>query len=288
MSDYGATDADAIIGGPQIGLNVTNSSPPVNSYVGVDDQLRLFISSSSVTGANITLSLRILLPDGRIVPNTHVVPTPASRSGNTTQIPLTEGFILSAALKSTFSSEQRNTYCVLYITRGTPTTLTDAQVLMQGYPALISELSWPTGFNTDSVNCVGNIRTITGTNPATGTDISETVPASAKWRPISFIARLVTSVAVANRTVVFVIDDGANLLQTVVVNATIPASTTWFVSVGQGLQNVTLAGSSVLNACMPMGVFMSSGWRFRTLSTNLQAGDQWGFVQYSVEEWLTP
>jgi len=45
----------------------------------------------------------------------------------------------------------------------------------------------------------GCLRSIVGTTPGAGAEISETVPTNARWEPIAFTARFVASATVANR-----------------------------------------------------------------------------------------
>lgn len=272
----------------EIGLNVQNASPPTQTYVGKDDSLWVGAAVNTV-GLVVTLNARYLMPNGTIQLNQYTLRFALSRAMTYQQITLPEAFLLSVAATCNLQpGGGASAFVEVLLSRFSPSLFNASQVLCQGYINFNQPVSWPGGVNSTSVDCAGLPRSIGGTTPAAGADISDSVPANAKWGVVSAFFKLVTSAAVANRTLVFVIDDGVNIVQTVVINIVIPAVTTWNISIGQTLQNITLPASGVANACMPLGVNLFPLWRLRTLTTGLQAGDQYSNITYGVQEWLLP
>lgn len=269
-----------------IRLNTENAAPPVNSYIGVDDQL-IIILAASVSAVPVSVNLRLLRPDGSIVPNVWNYTTTVSRSGIAITQQVTEGFILSAVVTGGVTNVTRSVYATLMIARGGTVSLQDYQVLCEGYISAGAPLSWPTGVNMSPVDCAGNIRSITGTLPAAGADISESVPAGAKWRLIAFRALLTTNATAGTRTVFLTFDDGTNVFCDVFPVATQPASVTvtWSWADGIAQQNTSIAAAS---AALPRQMFLMPGFRIRTLTSGLLSTDQWTAPQYLVEEWLLP
>jgi hypothetical protein len=57
----------------------------------------------------------------------------------------------------------------------------------------------------------GALRSIAGTTPGAGAEISETVPTGARWELLAFQATFVTSAAAANRVPQLTLDDGTTV-----------------------------------------------------------------------------
>src|SRR5437879_938805 len=82
--------------------------------------------------------------------------------------------------------------------------------LMAGYCHRSNQPTFPYGRNVpmqDYYSYPGNLLTQSGTAPAPGAEIADTVPSGAIWRLSAIEVALVTSAAAANRLVNFIIDD---------------------------------------------------------------------------------
>jgi hypothetical protein len=143
-------------------------------------------------------------------------------------------------------------------------------------------------FSESTQSIRGRIRSITGTDPAAGAEVSETVPVGAKWRLISFSVTLVTAVAAANRSPALIIDDGTNILYYSTLHAVQTASLTRIYQYAQGSYWVSAADANGVYQDGLPGLYLMPGWRIRTLTTNIQAADNWGAPQYSIEEYVEP
>jgi len=130
----------------------------------------------------------------------------------------------------------------------------------------------------------GRIRVIVGTNPAAGAEIVETVPAGVQWRLIAMQAGLVTDVTVINRLVVLVLDDGVNIFVYAGSSSIQAASQLLRYTFGAFSRQGDVLGGAILCG-YPEGIVLGPGFRFSTLTINLQAGDNWGPSIYMVEEW---
>lgn len=286
MTPNYVTDVAVASPSAEIGLNVQNASPPIAAYVGKDDLLQIMTACSQGPPLVIVIA-RTLMPDGTVKPNIWPFTPNLQRTALYTQIPLPECFILSISVQILLTNSGRSVFAAALLFRGGNTSSNVAQVLCEGYVSPNQPLSWPTGVNTDSQNCVGNIRSITGTLPAAGANISETVPVGAKWRPISFQFTFTAAVAVANRDIVLTIDDGTNVFATIASNTAITAGQVITVAVlTSAFTNAPTANVFVLGNFL--GLLLPSGYRIRTVVQNLQAADQLSAPQYLVEEWLIP
>jgi hypothetical protein len=130
----------------------------------------------------------------------------------------------------------------------------------------------------------GRIRTIVGTNPAAGVEITETVPAGKRWALRSLRVTLVTSGAVANRVPALFYDDGVSVFGSSVFNGSMAATVTKILTWGMGMAFVNPGGTSEVNLIAPL-VLLLPGGRIRTSTSALDAGDDYGAPIYEVEEW---
>lgn len=129
----------------------------------------------------------------------------------------------------------------------------------------------------------GRLRTIVGTDPAAGIEVTETVPAGARWRLVALKVTLVTDATVANRFPVLTIDDGTNVVLAVSVATAVTATQTAtfsFADVGANAAPVITAGV----VSFPKDFSLFGGYRIKTLTTGIVAGDNYGAPVYLVEE----
>jgi len=283
-SNY-STDASAVSPGRQIGLDVQNASPPTGAYLGVDDTLWL-MASSSVNNVILTVTYRLLMPDGSIVPNQQQVNVGGGRSPNWYPFTLPECFILGLSITSNQSASFPQCYVTAMISRGNPVVGVISQVLCQGYCYQIAGVSWPNGVNTTALGAPGNIRSITGTTPAAGAQISESVPSSARWRLIAIRLTLTTVATGPGRVMALTFDDGVNIFCSDTTPLIQPVSTAWIYNYADGFAGVVNTGSPIM-AQLPQHMPLNQTWRIRTSVVNLDPADQLSAPQYLVEEWLT-
>lgn len=114
---------------------------------------------------------------------------------------------------------------------------------------------------------------ITSANPAAGVEASIIVPPGEVWEVETIHTRLDTSVAVANREVAILIDDGVTEFLAIPTALTLTASLAqlyfWAAELGAGFSPTQ---HSRRTFSLPRLV-LQPGWRIRTSTANLQAGD---------------
>lgn len=157
--------------------------------------------------------------------------------------------------------------------------------LLQGPVSSLQRLGWPGSPLVTSLDVPGVLRSITGTDPAANTEISETVPTGARWKLRAMSFTLVTDATGANREVNLVLDDGANILHVTSSGFTHIASLTKRYSAALIGTSVAPTQATDRQIVLP-DLILPGGARIRTVTTNLQATDNYGAPQLLVEESL--
>jgi len=255
------------------------------SYRVSDDALlvRLY---NSLSGATFKVVARVLDPAGVLLVVQKDLTTTSDRTQQVTRMWLPTGQLVSVAVIATAGTPRRGqSWAVVSIESTLPSAVAVLTPLAQGYVTADSALLWPGGPYSSSVEGPGMLRSVTGTDPAAGAEISESVPTNARWRLLSLYALLTTDATVADRTAIFYIDDGTNVLMQLPWTTTQAASATGKYVVGEFATAAnTIAGSHWYG--LPAGIRFCQGWRIYTVTTGLVAGDNWGAPQMMVEEWI--
>jgi len=161
-----------------------------------------------------------------------------------------------------------------------------AYSLGHGYVSYGKALSWPPGDHKHSLEGPGNIKLVTGTNPPAGSEISETVPTNARWQILGMRIRLVTDATVVSRRVCIILDDGATVFNVIRATQTQPESIAYNYSLVPGLGFEDTIGISDILIPLPVNLILPQGYRIRTSTINLQAGDNFDAPKMFVMEWL--
>ena len=269
-----------------VALTTTGVQPPTALYLQPEDSL-IFGYFSPVFGtANpVSVLMRWLRPDGEIVTIRKVFIGPG---GNATfTFTLGEGFLLSAVITNNLVAplDPGTIFCTLTLVRDTPETGVSHAVLISDYMTVAHAPAWPYGRQIFPQEGPGRVRTIVGTAPGAGNEISESVPVGVRWQLLSFRAQLNTSAVVANRKPDLVIDDSSNVLFKGGGGTSIPGSntgtTTWC---NTGYQGLSVANDDQMGP-LPQ-LFLPSGYRIRTQTLSIDAGDNWLAPKYLVQEWI--
>lgn len=126
-------------------------------------------------------------------------------------------------------------------------------------------------------------RTIRLATRAAGLEWELKAPGSAYWRVISVTARLVTSAVVANRQVSLIGDDQTNTFFTQGFSSAQAASLTVDYCAHTGGSSI-LAGTTATAPLPHAGLLLIPGYRLRSSTALLDAGDQWSLVTALVDE----
>lgn len=255
----------------------------------ITPRTNLRISSyNAAAGVTLKVIARIMTFQGQITYNEfdHIPNT--DRSQKQTTAPLVEGWLVSIQTYASAGTPRRGQCFVrVELVQGDTGALVSVTTLLQNYVESKHAINWPGSPLVSSVDGPGCLRSITGTDPAAGVEISETVPAGARWRPISIASLFTTSATVATRVIAWVIDDGANnVLATLDVQSQVASQAVTHSLAALG--NALGASAVVGTACLPALMTLPAGARIRTSTVLIQAGDNWNAPQMLVEEWIEP
>ncbi len=136
---------------------------------------------------------------------------------------------------------------------------------------------------------IGIYKAVLGTVPAAGAEILDTVPDGVLWRLVAVSFDLSTSVDVATRRVVFVVDTGP--VGPIVIRSS--ANVDQLASLTFRYQGAALGTApGVIDSAtnlylmpLPPALYLRPGFRLRTVTAGLQVSDQYTQAVYFVEEW---
>jgi hypothetical protein len=240
----------------------------------------------SLASAVVALEGRLVADDGTIVPLQETQVPNSDRTAKVSIFPAGRGRLTNAQLRvSTGTAINGQVFALLELGRGREGGFQPLVTLIQGYITTTFRRVWPGSLIDSPVAGVGRPRTISGTDPIAGAEMSETVPAGARWLLKTFNVGFVASAAAANRATVLTIDDGANILTQCGTNVIVTAAQLAIYRFGQGLPFLTI-GALHYNLPLPLGLLLGPGYRIRTITTNLQAGDDYTAPVYHVEEFI--
>jgi hypothetical protein len=225
---------------------------------------------------------------GFLVPFGGVLSPSADRMPNQLVLRLGEtqdDTLVRVAVLTDVPTQRGQTFVRLAVGRSMPTP-SELAILAQDYVTVAAPLAWPGGRIASPTEGPGAIRSITGTDPAAGVEISETVPSNTRWRLIIVRLVLATDATVGNRRIRLVLDDGVNVLAEISSANVIPPNVSnrshWM---NLGYTN-TDAGVFNLDG-LPSALYLAGGYRIRSTTVNLALGDNYGPPQLLVEEWIT-
>jgi len=250
-----------------------------------DTNLRIN-SFNSASGVGLTIVARSIGFDGAPIVDSFAHTPNTDRSIKSETFLLSEGWLVSLQVYASSGTPRRGQCFVRAdLIQGFTGAVFSLATVLQGYVQDTTALAYPGSELVASIRGRGVIRSITGTNPAAGVEISETVPTNARWRVISMYAQLVTSAVVAARLVNVIIDDGTNTVFRYGTGASQAASQTVnYPFFGGGFVDAT--GGNPRAIPLPPDLLLMGGYRFRTTTTLLDAGDDWTAPQMLIEEWI--
>lgn len=254
-------------------------------YLSGEDNFRI-TTWGAVASLVVVVEGRFVTPEGLTVPFAERHVPNSDRSAASSILPAREGVLTNVQIRvGTGTAVEGGVAAILEVVRGREGGVQPLGTLLQGYATSATRLAWPGSPIVPLGVGPGRIRSIVGTDPAAGVEIAETVPTGARWRLRSFAFTLVASVAVANRTPVLTIDDGANVVWEVATNIAQTASQTAKYRAGVGVPFTTFGALAYLLP-LPGDFMLAAGWRIRTVTGALDGGDNYGPPVYTVEEWM--
>jgi len=251
-----------------------------------DDSLRV-LSVNSYEQARLTIKGRRLTAEGEIVPFAFSHTPYTDRTVKTEVFNLGRGALLNVAVFGDQSPYNYGvTFVCLQIVRGFQGPIEVVGILVQGYVTVAQGLGWPGSPILQSFDGPGLWRSVFGTTPALGAEIVETVPVNARWHLQSFRATLTTGPIVANRQVDFLFDDGTPAGWRVPLVTNLIASTAWRFYLSVGIADQFGGANNVVYGTLPDHLIMPPAWFIRSSTSNMQVGDVWSAIRYTLREWL--
>lgn len=247
---------------------------------------RLFVRhAGSVASIRIAVRGRILDTSGQIRPFEQTLSVSSDRSFGFDAIDVGEGWLLSVAVfASSGSPAHGRIWASVGILRGLDVWASQVQILACGYVTISHGPHWPDGDSESSLQGRGAIRAITGSDPAAGAEVSETVPSGTRWHLTSFGVTLAADGTAANRRPRLKVTDGSSTLFRIPSQADITASETIRIDwIDAGAET---SDPSHQVALLPVALHLEAGWTIETDTENLQAGDDYGAPVIGVEEWI--
>jgi hypothetical protein len=269
---------------PAVQFATTGVAPPSPAYVTREDILRVQLWST-IPDVTVNLDVRLLLPNGIISPIHYDLVPSGDAATNTFDIDMAEGYLLSAVLTSASAPKGGAMYGRIVLFRGAAAAATHHMLLAAGYIVAAGGVSWPQPAFVQPGDGPGYVRVVLGTAPAAGAEISLTVGGARRWLVTSVTFTLTTSAVVANRAVNLTIDDGTTMVAMLDPPAVVPASTVARFTYATGLTRAARTDTSH-QIPWPADLHLTGGWRIRTVTTGLQAGDQFSAPVVSVREWV--
>ena len=227
---------------------------------------------------------RYLTPDSEIKEGSQTFAVTTSLT--TISIPFLEGWLLSISFQANQAAVGTWMFVQVGVSRGQfqPGATLMSGLIWEGYVSLNSTEGWPGTPGKSILDGPGVLRSITGTTPGAGAEISEQVPTNRRWSLLAFQTTLTTSGAVANRIPRFQIDDNVLTFFTVANTVLITAANLARLTLGPGLPNSS-DGQLVLTLPAPQPTLLRPFCHIKTTTLNLQAADQYSAPQYLVAEW---
>jgi hypothetical protein len=251
-----------------------------------DDNLRI-VSQNSATGVTIAIQGRRLDDKGLIIPFAHVHTPNTDRSAKTQDYLFGAGALLNLTVfVSAGTPLVGQTFVKLQLIRGITGATVVLGTLLQGYVTPQLHLGWPGSPIVQSTDGPGCLRTILGSDPAAGQEISELVPTGARWELKAIGAGFTTDGTVAARRPGLVFNDGVANYGRIPSSLNQDASEFFGHTWTQGVALPIFAGVGYGYGPLPTGKYLLAAWRIKTITENLQAGDNWDNPRYLVEEWL--
>jgi hypothetical protein len=267
----------------QVDLSFDEWTPQRPSFVHVGDTLVVMVSTSFL--CTLALTYRVLRPDGQVIVSQETLKLSGGEPHFFTFNPPT-GILLSVSLwqLSGFINDEFMWGCV-YLSRPVLGQALPMEILCGGYITLNVGISYPNGGFVNGESEQGNISSRTINPPGAGNDFIYATASFQRDHLWSIVATLTTSATVANRTVQLVVDDGAAISFISPTGVAQAASLAWTYCWG-AFPFATLQQGTNQWIFMDNTLRGFQGFRWRSVTTNLQVGDVWSSMKAYRECWV--
>jgi hypothetical protein len=273
------------MGNPLTTFKDQGVQPPARFYVTQSEFLVLKILSS-VANPALTVTSRLIGPDGSVVRNLDAIGAVTAGVISTQLFKLGEGFLLDVCVSNYGGSIQRGqTFVSVGIQFGGASGQTPFECLAADYATNTMPVTWPGGLIRSSVDGPGFLTSATSTAVA-GANIVYTAPAAKRQRLISLRTQYVIGAGVANRfCFVNIADAAGNDIFHEGDQQTLTAGRTVDVSAASG-QGTNFVDTFNAYFNLPPQLFLKPSWVVTVGASSIQAGDQFNTLGLALEEWV--
>jgi hypothetical protein len=254
----------------------------------VDDAALRVRSFGNTAGVTVLIAGRFIDADAQHTKPFSAPHTPNSdRTVATSDIPLGRGWLQTlTVIASGGSPMYGGVFVCVDVIQGRGAGATTVGTLLQGFVTSGQRLAWPGTPLRSPTESTGAFRSVAGSDPAAGAEISETVPTGARWQVLAITATLVSDGTAANRRPRLTIDDGTTVYFVSPSGNTQTATQTIVYTWAIGAPLAATLNSSFNLHGLPAPHWLRAGHRIQTVTASIQAGDNWGAPQLWVEERL--
>lgn len=258
----------------------------VQRYLNGDETLRL-TAFNAASGVRLRMSGRRFTRDGTISTFSHQLTPTTNRAATTFDVTPGEGWLLSVAIRVDAGSPlDGQCFVVCELGLGGGAQFVPLDVLVSDTITAAHRVAWPGTPLRGPLDGAGAIRSIAGTTPAAGAEISESVPTGARYELLAIATVLTASAVVATRIPVLTLDDGTTIFFAVAAVQTRTASGGTRFIWAAGAPYTVIVNSTTTPSALPIGVRLAAGYRIRTTTTAIDVADQYSAVQYLVRDWV--
>lgn len=291
----GADQADALafqaesqlIGSRMVHFRTRQVQPPAALYVTADDGLYCLVSNIQ-PGLVLNLTATVLLPDGRVQPNSWSMAAPSTGAQTPYLFPLAESFLLNVSVQPASGVRYGQTWIFVAIRRGGLSSGINLQTLISDSLSSFGGPTWPGSQLRHSVSDPGLILTqYTASNPA-GQQFAFVVPNYARVKMRSVLFHYTAGAGVGNRNPTLAMyDASANAIYFEELETAVTASQTVILSWGLILgyaQTLT----ATLNAVRSLpDIVMMPGFTMILNAVNIFPADAFSGINLSWEQWFS-
>lgn len=259
---------------------------PAQFFLTGEERIRI-VSANAKTGVAVKLQARIANPKGETVPQSWDHTPNTDRSVTREDFEVGIGSLLNVTVFASAGSPQiGQTYVMVQLVRGFGAAAIVLGTILAGNITSVQALGFPGSPIVSSIDGGGYIRTIVGTQPGFGAEVSEVCPTGARWDLLMVQLALTTAApAGARRPILEWISGGQQVGASANVSDTPPASGGTY-NWAQGMPLATQVYAGVNVAGLPHPLPLLAGDFFLTLTANMNAGDRYAAPVFEVREWL--
>ena len=274
-------------GYPEVSWVMEDVMPSAENYINRDTAL-VFNYLCNTTAAAITVTWKMLLPNGKLVINQQNFITAANSTFTSLTWDLDEGFLVSltVALQTGSSRVPRgDTWVVVGLAYSKATPLQPFRLLIRDYFTSTAPLAWPDGQLQANVDGQGLIQGTTFSTPAAGADFSQIVAATLRVKLHTVTATLTTNATAGNRTVLFVLQNPVGT--TVWTLGPLTVQTASKVVIYNLIPGTALGTDAAGNQTVPLPTecVLDGGFLIASVTTGLLGTDAWTNIKTLWEVW---